>query len=178
MDFRINDTPINPSNSYYVYQSYVEALLFYIEAEAKTLLTGLELFEQDSGSITASYPTAISNNQGLINRSAHFQGGKKVKIYTCPHINICHQDLHLLDGCKSDIRLTPQSQSISSFVVVGYHSFTLVFLNTNSFNLTCVHLQFALTPMEQNMAILLIVTTLVFIFKSVYTMEANIIIVG
>ena len=29
MDFRINDTPINSSNSFYAYQSYVKALLFY-----------------------------------------------------------------------------------------------------------------------------------------------------
>ena len=37
MDFRINDTPINPSNCFYAYQSCVEVLLFYTEAEAKTL---------------------------------------------------------------------------------------------------------------------------------------------
>ena len=100
MDFRINDTPINPSNCFYAYQSCVEVLLFYTEAEAKTLLSGLELFEKDSGNITASYPTATSKNQGLINRSAQFEGGKKVKIYTRPHVNICHQDFYLLDGCN------------------------------------------------------------------------------
>ena len=53
MDFRINDTPINPSNTFYAYQSYVEALSLYMEAEAKTLL---------SGNITVSYPTATSKN--------------------------------------------------------------------------------------------------------------------
>ena len=107
MDFRINDTPINPFNSFSAYQNYVEALLFYMEAEAKTLLNGLELFEKDSGKIIASYPTATSKNQGLINRSAQFKGGKKVKIYTRPKVNICHQDLYLPDGCKLDIRLHP-----------------------------------------------------------------------
>ena len=102
MDFRINHTLINLSNSFYAYQSYVEALLCYMEAEAKTLLSGLEFLEKDSGNITASYPTATSKSQGLINRSVKFEGGKKVKIYTCPHVNICHQDLYLLDGCKLD----------------------------------------------------------------------------
>ena len=52
----------------------MKVLLFYMEAEAKTLLSGLERFEKDSGNITASYPTAISNNQGLINCSAQFEG--------------------------------------------------------------------------------------------------------
>ena len=116
MDFRINDTPINPSNSFYAYQSYVEALFFYMEAEAKTLLCGLELFEKDSGNITASYPTATNKNQGLINRSAQFERGKKVKIYTRPHVSICHQDLYLLDGCKLDIRLHP---NLKQFVLMS-----------------------------------------------------------
>ena len=133
MDFRINGTLINPSNSFYAYQSYVEALLFYTEAEAKTLLSGLELFERDSGNIIASYPTATSKNQGLINCSAQFEGGKKVKIYTLPHVNICHQDLYQLDGCKLNIRLHPNPNQfvlMSANDVDGYrlkiHSCELV----------------------------------------------------
>ena len=135
MDFRINDTPINPSNCFYAYQSCVEALLFYTEAEAKTLLSGLELFEKDSGNITASYPTATSKNQGLINRSAQFEGGKKVKIYTRPHVNICHQDFHLPDGCKLDIRQHPNPNQfvlMSANDVDGYRlKFILVHVNSS-----------------------------------------------
>ena len=43
---------------------------------------------------------------------------------------------------------------------MGYHSFILIFLNINSFNLTCMHLEFVLIPLEQNMVMLLIVMTL------------------
>ena len=77
-----------------------------------------------SGNITASYPTATSKNQGLINSSAQFEGGKKVKIYTRLHVNICHQDLYLLNGCKLDIRLHPNPNQfilVSANDVDGYH---------------------------------------------------------
>ena len=72
IDFRINDTTVNPSNGFYAYQSYAEAILSYTEAQAKTLLSSLELFEKDTGDITAAYPTAVKKNQGLIDRSIQF----------------------------------------------------------------------------------------------------------
>ena len=49
-----------------------------MEAEANTLLRGLELLDKDSGNITASYPTTSSKNLGLLNHSAQFEGGNKV----------------------------------------------------------------------------------------------------
>ena len=49
-----------------------------MEAEAKTLLRGLELFDKDSGNITSSYPTTSSKNLGLVNHCS-VQRGKESK---------------------------------------------------------------------------------------------------
>ena len=85
IDFRINDTIINFSNGFYACQSYVEALLSCRDYQAKTLLSGLEMFEKDTGNITVSYPTSTNKNQGLLKRSTEFENGKQVTLHTTTH---------------------------------------------------------------------------------------------
>ena len=73
----ISDTKVSESSNNYAYKAMLETLLSYDDAYEK--------------SVYAEFPTATYANRGLLERSRHFEGGKKVTLITCQRTDLCQQ---------------------------------------------------------------------------------------
>ena len=76
----------------------------------------MSCFKKDQGNVTAEFPTATHPNSGLVARSRHFEGGKKVTLITRPRIDLCQQPRCIPDQCKMILKRTPNK---SSFVLMS-----------------------------------------------------------
>ena len=106
----INDEKVTDNSPYYAYKAILETLLSYDEEAEKSVLR-LSCFKKDHGNVDATHPTATHVNHGLRERSAIFEGGKRVTMITRPHIDLCLQPRYIPDQCEILLELSPNRDS-------------------------------------------------------------------
>ena len=111
------NSKVTESSNNYAYKAMLETLLSYDDVDEKSVLC-LSCFKKDHGNITAEFPTATHPNSGLVARSRHFEGGKRVTLITRPRIDLCQQPRYIPDQCQMLLKLSPNklfNQDVKSF---------------------------------------------------------------
>ena len=106
----INDEKVTENSPYYAYKAILETLLSY-DKEAEKSVLRLSCFKKDQGNVDATHPIATHVNHGLRERSAIFEGGKRVTMITCHRIDLCLQPRYIPDQCKILLELSPNKDS-------------------------------------------------------------------
>ena len=111
VDVSLNGTLITDSSNTYAYRAIIEDLLSYGLDAKDTQLTCALFYKDTAGEMEQKDPTAEDGNEGLKTRASFTAGSKVVDLVGRLHIDICHQQRHMINEVTTRIKLSRNKDS-------------------------------------------------------------------